>query len=183
MIAFLQGILTQKLDGQIILVNHGIGYAIRVSNSMLSAAPEGTSMEIFIATRITDETMVLYGFTTLEEMNFFHQLIKISGIGPKTAMSILDTPLPLLQKAILEEDVEFLSTIPGIGKKTAARLILELKGKALPSGIKAINSVQEEALQALVGLGYEKPVILRFLNGASFSSAEEIVKNFLQQAS
>lgn len=191
MIASLQGTLTKKLDRQLILVNQGVGYSITVGHGVLSTAEEGSELTLHIVTRISDETITLYGFSSSQELDFFHQLVRISGIGPKTAMSILDNPISLIQQAIVEENEVFLSSIPGIGKKTAGRLILELKGKITLSmddistpGKKPQHSTAEEALEALMSLGYDKASIIRFLNSSpeNFSSAEDIVKTFLQHA-
>jgi Holliday junction DNA helicase RuvA len=190
MIAFLQGTTHLKMDRSMVLMTQGVGYLVSVGNDILSAVQEQEEISLFIYTQVKQDDICLYGFREAGELQFFKQLMSVSGIGAKTAMTILDMPINLTQKAIAEEDVSFLSKIPGLGKKTAARLSLELKGKVdanqwanVDSG-NVPRSLQEEALEALSALGYEKHRIIRFLNETqvAYDSAEDLVKGFLQQA-
>jgi Holliday junction DNA helicase RuvA len=190
MIAFLQGTILKKMDRHVILITQGVGYLVCVGNDVLSEVQEQDDLSFFIYTQVKQDDICLYGFKEASELQFFKQLISVSGIGAKTAMTILDMPLSLTQKAIADEDVSYLSKIPGLGKKTAARLSLELKGKVDANQWASVDngttprSLQEEALEALVTLGYEKHRVIRFLNEtqASYESAEDLVKGFLQQA-
>src|SRR5690606_35227604 len=115
-------------------------------------------LSLFIHTQVRQDDLSLFGFREASELQFFRQLMSVSGIGAKTAMTILDMPMGLTQKAIAEEDVSYLSKIPGLGKKTAARLSLELKGKVDANQWTSVDmnsiprSLQEEALEALVAL-------------------------------
>lgn len=190
MIAYLQGTVLIKNERHIVLSTQGVGYLVSVGNDLLSSVQEQEELSLFIYTQVKQDDICLFGFKEAGELQFFKQLISVSGIGAKTAMTILDMPISLTQKAIAAEDVSYLSKIPGLGKKTAARLSLELKGKIDASQWGQMDessvprSLQEEALEALVSLGYDKHRIIRFLNETqvSFETAEDVVKVFLQQA-
>jgi|CXWL01.1.fsa_nt_gi Holliday junction DNA helicase RuvA len=189
MIAYLEGVVSKSWGRQIILMTQGVGYLITIGNELLSAVRSQQPLELFIYTQVKEDDICLYGFREETELKFFKQLLTISGIGAKTAMTILDMPVTLTQKAILSDDVDYLSTIPGLGKKTAARLCLEMKEKVemLPEALLEQNvprSLQDEALEALIGLGYDKPTVVRFLNSTdeSFNTAEDVVRSFLQKA-
>ena len=189
MIAHLTGTVLKKREKQIIISLQGVGYLVQVGNDVLSSTEEKAEISLFIHTKVKEDELSLFGFVEEPELLFFQQLIGVSGIGAKTAMAILSLPLSLTQKAIEEEDISYLSKVPGLGKKTASRLVLELKGKIsisidTLSKSTAPRSLQEEALQALETLGYDKPSIIRFLNttDANCDSAEELVRSFLQNA-
>jgi len=189
MIAYLEGTVGKKWNRQIILMTQGVGYLLTIGNDLLSEIQDQQELALFVYTQVKQDDICLYGFREENELSFFKQLLTVSGIGAKTAMTVLDMPIGLTQRAIIENDVDYLSTIPGLGKKTAARLSLEMKGKVemLPDALteqKVPHSLQEEALAALVSLGYDKPTIIRFLNTSdqSYESAEELVRSFLQKA-
>jgi Holliday junction DNA helicase RuvA len=190
MIAHLKGTVIHRLEKEIIVSTGGVGYLVNAGNDLLSSVTQGKEVELFIYTQVKEDALTLYGFVEMSQMQFFKQLISVSGIGAKTAMGILDMPVSLTQRAIHEEDISYLSQAPGLGKKTAARLVLELKGKIeismdVAEESSAIpRSLQEEALQALESLGYDKPSIIRFMNKTdeSYDSAEELVRGFLQHA-
>lgn len=189
MIAYLQGTVLRKLDKQIVVSTQGVGYLVHVGQDILSTTQESEEVALFIHTRVKEDDLSLYGFRESHELTFFQQLIGVSGIGTKTAMGLLDMPLQLTQQAIQSEDLAYLSKAPGLGKKTAQRLVLELKGKiTVDLGETPTNalpkSLQEEAMEALESLGYDKPSIIRFMNTTdkSFETAEEMVRSFLQNA-
>ncbi len=174
MIAFLRGKVQEKRSQGIILDVNGVGYDLWLSSKSLSEVPsinEEASFYTYLYVR--EDTLQLFGFTSCAEKDLFEQLISVSGIGPKVAISILSAfTVPALKKAIIMEDVDLVTSIPGIGKKTAQRLILELKEKlALPdlkvaSG-SATGSVFSEARNALVSLG------------CTLSEANKALENFL----
>ncbi|MDP3976383.1 MAG: Holliday junction branch migration protein RuvA [bacterium] len=190
MIAYLSGTVHQKLEQRIILLNSGVGYLVGVTAELFSQLQQGADCCLFIHTQVKEDDICLYGFLSLEELKFFQLLIGVSGIGCKTALGILNMPLDLAQSAIQNEDLAYLCRVPGLGKKTAARLSLELKGKLevrFPPGSRsasAPHSLQEEAMAALLSLGYDKPTIIRFLNetGTEAETAEDLVREFLQSA-
>lgn len=190
MIGYLQGTVQGKWQRQIILLVQGVGYLVHVSNDVLGQLQEKQKLSLFIFTQVKQDDICLYGFREENELKFFKQLIGVSGIGAKTAMTILDMPINMTQKAISDADIGYLSKIPGLGKKTAERLALELKGKVDSSPLASsehagiARSVQEEALDALVSLGYDKHRIIRFFNETPDQpeTAEDLVKSFLQKA-
>jgi len=167
MIASLNGILTQKApDGCIIDVG-GVGYKVSVSfNSFAKLPSVGAKVFLFIHTAVREDDLSLFGFFDEEEKRLFQKLINVNGIGPKLALTILSGIAPHdLVDALYREDITRLTAISGIGKKTAERMILDLKDKLkellgddtfkkTPASLK--NRVFEEAASALVNLGYNR---------------------------
>ena len=167
MYAFIEGEVCEKANGSLILLAGGVGWLLSCSNNTLQAAPAlGEKMRCYTFLSVREDAMELFGFATREEKELFLQLTSVSGIGPKTALGLLGSmPLRDLSLAILLGDVNALSRAPGIGKKTAQRIALELKDKVeqsdldyAPSSGAAFTPVQEdaaqEALAALQALGY-----------------------------
>ena len=158
MIAYLKGTVLGKDMTSLTIGVGGVGYAVHVPNILLSDAADGAEVEVYtylsIASR--DETMVLYGFSSREELGFFRQLIKISGVGPKSALGILSAaPLVDLVNAIAAGDSSLLRSVSGIGKKTAERVVVELRDKLGGSDVGGVVSAgNAEVYDALAGLGY-----------------------------
>lgn len=167
MIASLSGTLELKSPQELVVSVQGVGYHVSIALSTYFSLPTiGSPVHLLIATQIRNETIQLFGFKTNEEKTAFTLLTGISGIGPKLALSGLSTlSIPELCTAIESGDVEVLSSIPGVGKKSASRIILELKDKThrmrstedapVPSAqVNSTTFLQEEATSALVNLGY-----------------------------
>jgi Holliday junction DNA helicase RuvA len=169
MYAFIEGTVCEKTNGCLVLQAGGVGWQLICSNNTLSAAPSlGEKMRCYTFLSVREDAMELFGFATREEKELFLQLTSVSGVGPKTALGLLGAmPLRDLNLAILLGDVNALSRAPGIGKKTAQRIALELKDKitqadvsasagALPdvSGSPAAADSVSEAVEALIALGY-----------------------------
>ncbi|HIF02613.1 MAG TPA: Holliday junction branch migration protein RuvA [Nitrospinaceae bacterium] len=194
MIAHLKGKLTYKSPIAIIVDVNGIGYQVFVSLSTFYALPELKS-EVFldIYTHVREESLKLFGFYTIDEKKIFEKLISINKVGPKLALTILSGMSPIeLFTTIDSNDVEKLSTIPGIGSKTAARLILEMRDKmgelTLDSEITndsiSQNVLFDDALSALVNLGYKKSQAEQALKkvcpeGEPEDSIEDLIKKSL----
>ena len=191
MIAFLNGILRKKEPVHTIIECGGVGYEVNIPLSTFDKLPEqGKPVQLHIHYSFNEMDGVrLFGFNSLEEKDLFRHLINISKIGPKLALAILSgLPLSELIRAIQMSDVSLISTIPGIGKKSAERLIIELKDKVGNIGSQAITlpfgkdeSVMIlEAESAMVTLGYKqievRKAILLLLKDNHFRSSEEIVK-------
>jgi Holliday junction DNA helicase RuvA len=157
MIGSLRGMLTYKHPDSIIVEVGGIGYQVHVSLNTLSILPvEGKEIFLHIYTYVREDSLMLYGFTSEDEKRIFITLLGITGIGPRMAINILSgISHEDLFHAIESEDVAMLCRIPGLGKKTAHRLILELKEK-LPSTIKKSDKIFDDALSALINLGYKR---------------------------
>ena len=170
MYAFIEGEVCEKVNGSLTLLAGGVGYLLNCSNNTLQAAPAlGGKMRCYTFLSVREDAMELFGFATREEKELFTQLTSVSGIGPKTALGLLGSmPLRDLNLAILLGDVNALSLAPGIGKKTAQRIALELKDKvsqadvsaaaagsaaAVPAASMAADCVAE-AIEALTALGY-----------------------------
>ncbi|MDA8090315.1 MAG: Holliday junction branch migration protein RuvA [Nitrospiraceae bacterium] len=165
MIGTLRGRLLSKRPTEIIVDVQGVGYEVFVPGSAISGLPEqGVDVFLHIHTHVKEDSIRLYGFPSQHEKQVFATLLNVNGVGPRLALNILSSlPGDSFRQAVESEDTAALSKVPGIGKKTAARIILELRQK-LPSiteGQK--DAVFEDALSALVNLGYKKAEAQRAL--------------------
>jgi Holliday junction DNA helicase RuvA len=171
LIARLKGVL-HLVDLDRVLVDvGGVGYEVHLSRTSFAALPsEGEGVTLEIHTHVREDALLLYGFATREEKSLFLKLVQVSGIGPKVALSILSGLAPReLASAIAREDVKRLTQIPHVGKKTAERIVVELKDKignvvelpvsivAPPPAPRAPAGPREEAVSALMNLGYRRP--------------------------
>ena len=159
MIGKLTGTLSDKNPPQVLVDCNGVGYEVHVPMSTFYNLPElGSKLSLLIHFVVREDAQILYGFASAQEREAFRQLIKISGVGPRTALSVLSgMSVAELAQAVTLQEAGRLVKVPGIGKKTAERLLLELKGKLGPD-IGASASVgsasQVDILQALLALGY-----------------------------
>ena len=168
MIAFLRGRVLEKLPNRIAVDVSGVGYDVFVPLSTFYGIGEsGTEIALRIHTHVREDAIALYGFATRLEQELFERLISVGGIGPKLALAVLSGLEPLeLVKAIERGDVARLTNIPGVGKKTSERIVLELKDRLPPPPIAApddaasreASPVKEDVLSALVNLGYHRPL-------------------------
>ena len=182
MIAHLRGRLLSKHPNQAIVEAGGVGYDVTISVPTFSDLPElGGEVALHIHTHVREDALALYGFLRTSEKQLFEKLISVSGIGPKLAITILSgMPADEMAGAIRGNDVAKLTRIPGIGKKTAERMVLELRDK-LPKEafgevavLPSISPVEEDVLSALMNLGYQRPAAEKALatvskNGKSIS--------------
>ena len=164
MIAMLKGRIAEKSAAGIILDVNGVGYELSVPMSTFCSLPDvGHEAKLFVQMTVREDAILLYGFLTREEKSAFQALLKVSGIGAKTALAVLSgLTVPDLASAVANEQSDLLTRVPGLGKKTAARLVLELKGKlgsefaagggAAPAGI--LTNVQADVVAGLIALGY-----------------------------
>jgi Holliday junction DNA helicase RuvA len=161
MIGRLQGTLADKNPPQVLVDCNGVGYEVDVPMSTFYNLP-GVGEKVALLTHfvVREDAQVLFGFGTASEREAFRQLIRISGVGPRTALSVLSgMSVAEIGQAVTAQDASRLVKVPGIGKKTAERLLLELKGKigadlGAPAGGAAASDAQADILQALVALGY-----------------------------
>lgn len=164
MIAHLRGILLDKHPNQAIIETGGVGYDVTISVPTFSEMSQvGTEISLHIYTHVREDALALYGFGRPEEKQLFEKLLTVSGIGPKLAITILSgMAADEMTRAIRANDVARLTKIPGIGKKTAERMVLELRDKLPPAGAEAVTeipsltAVQEDVLSALTNLGYQR---------------------------
>ena len=159
MIGKLTGTLGDKNPPQVLVECHGVGYEVQVPMSTFYNLPgKGEPVSLLTHFVVREDAQVLYGFETAAEREAFRQLIKISGVGPRTALSVLSgMSVGELAQAVTLQQVGRLVKVPGIGKKTAERLLLELKGKLgadLGHPASVASDAQADILQALVALGY-----------------------------
>ena len=154
MIARIKGEIAEKLDSSVVVDINGIGYEIFVPANYLLSINEKDVGVFYIAENIKEDEYSLFGFPTREARQIYYKLTSVNGVGPKAAMSILSAhSTEEVQKAILSDDVNLFSSVSGIGKKTAQRIILDLKGK-LVQVEKVEADESDQAYQALISLGY-----------------------------
>jgi len=169
MIAYLKGTLIDKVHNQVVLDVGGVGYSAGIPlSTYLKLGNIGDSTELFIYTHLTDNSLALYGFFTEEEKEIFLKLISISGIGPKIALNILSgIEVSDLEDAIRRSDVARISFIPGIGKKTAMRIALELQEK-LTEKEKILRAEgtkeREDLISALINMGFKRREVERIID-------------------
>jgi len=160
MIGRLTGILLEKNPPEVLLDCHGVGYEVQVSMSTFYNLPNlGEKVSLLTHFVVREDAQLLYGFGTPAERDAFRQLIKISGVGPRTALAVLSgMSVAELAQAVSLQEAGRLVKVPGIGKKTAERLLLELKGKLGAdmgvAGMQPASDAQADILQALLALGY-----------------------------
>ncbi len=173
MIAHLRGNLIAKHPNQAIVECAGVGYDVVITVPTFSDLPEaGSPVALFIHTHVREDQLALFGFLRAEEKRLFEKLLIVSGIGPKLAVTILSgMPATDMVGAIRSGDIARLTKIPGIGKKTAERMVLELRDKleeftSAPPAPQA-TPVEEDVISALMNLGYQRPAAERALSMAA----------------
>ncbi|MEX1112540.1 MAG: Holliday junction branch migration protein RuvA [Candidatus Andersenbacteria bacterium] len=188
MIAYLRGVVVQREEKAVIVDVNGVGYRVFAGSVLREKLTRGQEVQLRIYQNFSDSGQDLFGFDNQEELSYFKLLMKVPSIGAKTARGILDiAPPQVLEQAVAEEDVTLLTKVSGIGKKTAERIVVELKEKLGPSKKKhgASGALQQQTIEALVSIGYT-PVQAR--NAAanlpkSVKTVEEAVRAALQQQS
>jgi Holliday junction DNA helicase RuvA len=194
MIALLRGTLAYKSSDHVIIDVGGVGYRLFIPLSTFYSLPETGDVSLFTHTHVREDALLLYGFLSMEEKDLFGILISISGIGPKLAVNILShIPAKDLKRAIATGDIKRLSSLPGIGKKTAERLVLELKDKVGPvhdlpeaDDVKSNTSVVDisnDVISALINLGYKENQARKVLESMELApglTMEEALKGALK---
>ena len=193
MIAFLRGRLEDKDIGSVDIDVSGVGYRVLMSNNSIAAMPlRGEPVFVYTYMHVREDVLQLFGFVSVAERELFEKLITVSGIGPKVALAILSAfDVDSLKQAIIGEDVALITSIPGIGKKNAQRLILELKEKLslpetglVPTISTKDRSMYEEARSALLSLGYSSAEAKKAMDGFAPDgdgvSVEAIIKHALK---
>jgi Holliday junction DNA helicase RuvA len=193
MIAILRGTLFEKHPNQVIVDVGGVGYDVTIPVSTFSALPEaGGPVELRIHTHVREDAIALFGFASADEKTLFEKLISVSGVGPKLAVTILSgLATPDLVGAIRSGQVNLLVRIPGIGKKTAERLVLELRDKleglagvAPPAerAEAALSAVGQDVLSALINLGCARPAAEAAIRKARASGVPEEFETLFRRA-
>ena len=191
MYAYIKGKISQLYPTHIVVENNGIGYEIQTPNSYRFQSQLEEEAQVFTQLIVREDAHLLYGFIDLEEKDMFLNLIKVTGIGPKSALAILAASTPNEVKIAIEyENDAYLTKFPGIGKKTARQIILDLKGKLtiteeselFAQADESKNDVLEEAVLALEALGYSKREITKVkksLEKETFDTVDACVKRAL----
>ena len=194
MIALLRGTLAYKSSDHVIIDVGGVGYRLFIPLSTFYSLPETGDVSLFTHTHVREDALLLYGFLSLEEKELFGILISISGVGPKLAVNILShIPAKGLKRAIASGDIKRLSSLPGIGKKTAERLVLELKDKVGPihdlpeaDDVQSKTSggdISNDVISALINLGYKENQARKVLESMELApdlTMEEALKGALK---
>ena len=186
MIGFLEGELLEKKPGQILLKVGGVGYRVFISLTTFYALPEPPArVALQIHTRLQDDALHLYGFIDVAEKELFLRLLNVPRVGARIALNILSGINPgEFQQAVAHGDLKRLAAIPGVGKKSAERIIMELKGQAPPAipgrPLTQGDRAREDALSALVNLGYPKATAEKALDAAASKGAAS-VEDLLRQ--
>lgn len=181
MIARLQGQLIEKQPNRLLVDVQGVGYDVQVPlSTFYEAGDAGARVTLRIHTHVREDQIALYGFGTALEHQLFEKLIAISGVGPKVALAVLSGIEPLeLVRAVQQADLARLTTIPGIGRKTAERITLELRdrlgnvsaGPAPESSSTLAPNLRDDVMSALVNLGYQRPAVEKAVDAAQKSAA------------
>ncbi|HEY8417438.1 MAG TPA: Holliday junction branch migration protein RuvA [Limnochordales bacterium] len=174
MIGMLRGRLWRRGADWVIVDAGGVGYRVYVPTGTLAQLPGlGEEVVLHTHTYVREDTLALFGFVAEEELRLFEELMTVSGVGPRLALTALSAlPAEELRRAVVEEDVAALVRIPGIGRKTAQRIILELRGRLARGGAMAVvpagpgNQAMADALAALESLGYGQGEALQALRAA-----------------
>lgn len=162
MIAYLSGTVKTAHKNYLILVVQDIGYKVFVSPQILLSISPGQKLSLYIHTYVREDQLSLYGFTSLAELDFFELLLGVSGIGAKLALSVMSAAdLEIIKSGIVNEDPSVFTKISGIGRKTAERLIVELKEKVSEEAeekesLKTISQASAEVIDVLLALGYSR---------------------------
>jgi Holliday junction DNA helicase RuvA len=190
-IAYLRGRLLDKQPNRLIVDVQGVGYEVHVPlSTFYEAGDTGSDISLRIHTHVREETLSLFGFGTARELEIFERLIAVSGIGPKVALAVLSGIEPAeLVRAVRANDLGRLTRIPGIGKKTAERIVLELKDR-LPAIVEAEppegtssegDQLRTDVLSALMNLGYHRPLAEKAVDSA-VPAGDGSFENTLKQA-
>lgn len=190
MIALLRGTLVEKNPSQAILDVGGVGYDVTIPISTFSGLPEvGSETRLRVYTHVREDTLALYGFLTADEKNLFEKLIGVSGIGPGLAVRVLSgMPAADLLNAIRRNELDRLVRIPGVGKKTAERMVLELRDKLPgPAGEEgpaapSLSRLDEDVLSALLNLGSARPAAEAAVRKARAAGAAEEFEPLFRKA-
>ncbi len=194
MIGWLRGeLVARSPEGELIVDVGGVGYRLTVSPALLAAVGDrGSPVELHVHTHVREDAIVLYGFATAEERRCFEALLGAHGVGPALALAVLSALRPAeLVRAVLDEDLGSLCIVPGVGRKTAARLVLDLRsrlelpefaGDGVPGGQGAPSEARGEVRAALTELGYGPEEIRRALeSGEGEATVEELLRQALRE--
>ncbi len=194
MISFIQGTIEEKKPTQLVINCQGVGYLLHISLNTYNAIPNEGEIRIYTLQLIREDAHLLYGFAQKDERELFEHLISVSGVGPNTARMVLSAMTPAdVKAAIVNNNISILQSIKGIGAKSAQRIVVDLKDRLEKEGVIKTenlpftdNTIQQEALSALVMLGFAKNAAQKAIaailkkNQGTAISAEYLVKEALR---
>jgi len=189
MIGHLEGTVKAVRKNYLILSTDYVGYKVFVTPQLSLTSDPGKKLSLYIHTHVREDQISLFGFTTLPELEFFELLLTVSGVGPKLAVSVMSlSDLNMIKSGILNEDPNVFTKVSGIGRKTAERLIIELKDKITDEfggkeeGLREISKAQADVLDVLLALGYSRTEARDALAGLpkNLGSSEEKIREALR---
>lgn len=184
MIVYLEGEVIKKTPNFIVLKTYGVGYGVNLSLLTATNINKGDKISLLITQIIKEDSNKLYGFLDESEQILFEALIKVSGIGAVSAMALLSSlDIATIKEAIISENTKLLCKAPGIGAKTAARLVLELKDKITKLGLSSTNNYYYEASEALLALGFKQDAINKALKDIKADNVSDALKQALKKLS
>lgn len=187
MIGKLKGKIDLIGSGYIVVDVNGVGYKLAVSHSLLADRKTGDEVTLYVHTHVREDQLSLFGFETNEQLTFFELLIGVSGVGPKAALNIMSAaPIDSLKESISKQDPSLLNSVSGVGKKTAEKIVIELRNKigAVAEGdIFEKSAETDEVVSALEGLGYKAAEARPVLSKLKSENTEDKIKEALKMLS
>src|SRR3989338_2700753 len=183
MISFLDGTIKAVRKNYIVVMTDYVGYKVHVTPQILLNVRQTQKISLFTHTYVREDQLALYGFSTLNELEFFEMLLGVSGIGPKSALQIMSVgTLDAIKKGIVTEDISLFTQVSGVGRKTAERLILELKEKIASSPEELNAPVHTDVIDVLMALGYSRTEAREALSAVPYDvkESEEKIRHALR---
>lgn len=179
MIGKLTGTIENKTGNPLIVSVHDVGYLVYIPDAIRKTLKEGASYSFSIYTHVREDTLDLFGFPAPEDLQLFKLLLSVSGIGPKTALGVMDKGTTAIEKAIRQSDVTFFMAVPRLGKKNAQKLIIELKnklGSLRDLDLSEDTESQDGIMDALISMGFAKKEVLDALKRIDANATSDEVK-------
>lgn len=188
MINYLKGQVKIIDEDKIIVINQGVGYGVFVSNHILARTQDNDDIELLIYPHIRDDAFDLYGFEHIQSLKLFEIIIGISGIGPKTALNIMDRDASKIVEAVQNADINFFKAVPRIGKKMAQKIIIELKGKLgsfKELDLTPLSQKEKDVCDALTSLGFETSAVNQSIKELDIDNFEiqDAIKKIIKKLS
>ncbi len=182
MIAYLKGTVLEKGKEDVVLLCGEVGYLVQLPRQLLLSIEKGTHIQLYTHQIVREDALDLVGFSSLAELQFFWKLISVSGVGPKMALNIMSLgPVESVRKAVEKGDIAYIESAHGVGKKSAQRVVLELKGKLVTDDEPGEGS--DEVVSALENLGYPRHRAREVVKELAEGSTEDRIKLALKQLS
>jgi Holliday junction DNA helicase RuvA len=164
MIGFLEGKVLEKKGGQATILVNGVGYRVSLPFSVFEKLSEGSTAKLYTYLAVRENALDLYGFTESGDKALFELLLTVSGIGPKTALGVMNTASAMqIEKAVVEQNPSYLTKVVGVGKKVSEKIVMELKGKIMANSKEnSLGDVDGDVVEALVSLGYSQNEKIKF---------------------